>query len=97
MVSFPRRNEILKVLSSNESMEEVILFGSRAKGSFRKNSDIDLAVKTSEELSFREKRKLREKVDEAAGIYSVDLLFWDEISEEMREQVEREGVWVWKR
>jgi len=97
MVSFPRRNEILKVLSSNESMEEVILFGSRAKGSFRKNSDIDLAVKTSGELSFREKRKLREKVDEAAGIYSVDLLFWDEISEEMREQVEREGVLVWKR
>ena len=97
MADFPHREEILRALSSNDRVEEVILFGSRVKGSFRKNSDVDLAVKTAGELPFREKRKLREKVDEAAGIYSVDLLFWDEISEEMREQVEREGVRVWKR
>ena len=36
---------------------KIILFGSRARGDHRKNSDIDIAVDL--ELPFREKRKLK--------------------------------------
>ena len=45
--------------------EKIILFGSRARGDYRKNSDIDIAVDIN--LSFREKRKLKEKIDLISG------------------------------
>ena len=53
--------------------KKIILFGSRARGDYRKNSDIDIAVDL--DLSFREKRKLKEKIDLISGLYSVDLIF----------------------
>ena len=68
----------------------VYLFGSRARGDNLKNSDIDIAVDI--DMSFREKRKLKEKIDKAAGLYSVDLVFFDEMSEEFKNKVLKEGI-----
>lgn len=52
--------------------KKVILYGSRAKGTANKHSDIDIAV--AEEDNFDE---LVEKVDELPTLYSVDLLNLD--------------------
>ena len=69
--------------------KKIILFGSRARGDYRKNSDIDIAVDIN--LSFREKRKLKEKIDLISGIYSVDLIFLDEVDENFKNKVLKEG------
>ena len=69
--------------------KKIILFGSRSRGNYRKNSDIDIAVDIS--LSFREKRKLKEKVDLIAGLYSMDLIFFDEIDNSFKEKLLKEG------
>ena len=69
--------------------KKIILFGSRSRGNYRKNSDIDIAVDIS--LSFREKRKLKEKVDLIAGLYSVDLVFLDEVDNSFKEKLFKEG------
>ena len=71
-------------------VKRVILFGSRARGDNLRNSDIDIAV--DGDFSFREKRKIIEKIDEVAGIYSVDLVFFDDMSDEFREKVLKEGI-----
>ncbi len=68
---------------------EVYLFGSRARGDNLKNSDIDIAINVN--LSFREKRKLKEKIDKLAGIYSVDLVFLDEINNDLKSKILKEG------
>ncbi len=68
----------------------VYLFGSRARGDNLKNSDIDIAVDI--DMNFRGKRKLKERVDRAAGLYSVDLVFFDEMSEEFKDKVLKEGI-----
>ena len=52
--------------------EEVILYGSRAKGTARERSDIDIAVSAVEDFD-----KLVEKVEELPTLYSVDLLNMD--------------------
>ena len=70
--------------------KKILLFGSRARGDNLKNSDIDIAVDLH--LDFREKRKLKDKIDEIAGIYSVDLVFFDEMSEEFKKKVLKEGI-----
>jgi predicted nucleotidyltransferase len=68
----------------------VYLFGSRARGDNLETSDIDIAVDI--DLSFRKKRKLKEKIDKAAGLYSVDVVFFDEMSEEFKKKVLNEGI-----
>ena len=69
--------------------KKIILFGSRARGDYRKNSDIDIAVDL--DLSFREKRKLKEKIDLISGLYSVDLIFLNEVEESFKNKILKEG------
>ena len=69
--------------------KSIILFGSRARGDFSKHSDIDIAIDL--DLSFREKRKLKEKIDAISGLYSVDLIFLDEAQNDFKEKILREG------
>ena len=69
--------------------KSIYLFGSRARGDNLKTSDIDIAVDLK--LDFREKRKLKEKIDKVAGLYSVDLVFFDEMSKKFKEKVIKEG------
>lgn len=75
--------------------KKIILFGSRAKGCYKKQSDIDIAVDLN--LSFREKRKLKEKIDEISGLYSIDLIFLDEIKEDFKDIILREGVILYEK
>ena len=69
--------------------KKIFLFGSRARGDYRKNSDIDIAVDL--DLSFRDKRKLKEKIDIISGIYSVDLIFLNNVEENFRNKILKEG------
>ena len=74
--------------------KKVILFGSRSRGDNLKNSDIDIAVDI--DLSFREKRKLKEKLDLIAGLYKVDLVFFDEMIEDFKKHILKEGKVLWQ-
>jgi len=74
----PHEKEILSEIINTCNPKAVILFGSRAKGNSYKGSDIDLAVKGGKKLSFRERRKLKEKIENLARLYTVDLLFYEE-------------------
>ena len=53
-------------------VKEVILYGSRAKGTARERSDIDIAVSGAENFDI-----LVEKVEELPTLYSVDLVTMD--------------------
>ena len=88
-----RKIELIANELKKYNPKKILLFGSRARGDNLKNSDIDIAVDLH--LDFREKRKLKEKIDEIAGIYSVDLVFFDEMSEEFKKKVLKEGIELW--
>ena len=51
---------------------EVVLFGSRAKGTARERSDIDLAVKGVSAFD-----ELREKIEDIDTLYTIDLVNLD--------------------
>jgi uncharacterized protein len=44
-LSYETINKINSVFASHPEVEEVILFGSRAKGTYREGSDIDITLK----------------------------------------------------
>ena len=74
--------------------KKIIFFGSRSRGDYKKNSDIDIAVDLK--LFFRNKRKLRDKIDTLAGLYSVDLIFLDEIENDFKEKLLKEGKIIYE-
>ena len=80
--------KIVKFLKEKE-IKNIYLFGSRARGDYKINSDIDIAILGK--FNYRQKRKLKEKIDEIAGIYSVDLIFLDDTENSFKEKILKEG------
>ena len=77
---------------------KIILFGSRAKGTAVRGSDIDIAVEGVPRLSVREERYLKEKIDEVSGLLSVDILFLDYMGDEAIKKVVKEtGVVLYEK
>lgn len=76
---------IVKNILDNEQIEDVYVFGSRAKGNAKKLSDLDLLIKkpTSREQISR----LSTAFDESDLPYKVDIVIWDEISDNFKENI----------
>jgi predicted nucleotidyltransferase len=88
--------EILTVFRENSHVEEVILFGSRAKGTYRPGSDIDLALK-GKDLTFQEFIKLLIKLDELEILYKIDAINYQTIkSQALLDHISWVGVCLLK-
>jgi predicted nucleotidyltransferase len=86
-------DNIIDKISKDKSVQRVLLFGSRARGDNRSNSDIDLAVYADNGIS----GNLFDAVDEAAGVYKFDLIdMCSSINETLRKRIEEEGVIVFE-
>ncbi|NWG13829.1 MAG: nucleotidyltransferase domain-containing protein [Acidobacteria bacterium] len=67
------------------------LFGSWAKGTASRNSDIDVAVWPEEPIPRHVLSAIREALDESRVLYPVDLVDLSEAPARLRERVMREG------
>ena len=70
--------EKVKNLCVKYQAEEIILFGSRAKGTALERSDIDIAVSGVKEFG-----ALEEEIEEIPTLYTVDLLNMDTCRNEL--------------
>ena len=77
--------------------DKVILYGSRARGSAREDSDYDLAFVFPKDRHNRWVRFVVDLDDAAVTLLPVDLLDWNEASESLRERICREGVVLYER
>jgi len=68
----------------------VYLFGSLVKSRVHDRSDIDLLICGS--LSESQKREIALEIENLAAPYPVDVLFADEVSEQMRHAIMERGV-----
>ena len=67
------------------------VFGSRARGNYKNNSDIDIAV--MDNLNEKEKFNIRNDFDLLEILYMIDLVFIQEITKvELLKSIERDGV-----
>ena len=79
---------LLQYLVERLRPRRALLFGSWARGNVRPGWDIDLAVEGVIPIPFRGERKLKERLDELAGLYSLDLLFLARTDDDFRRLVE---------
>ncbi len=88
---------ILDILSANERVDRVILFGSRAMQTHTPASDVDLAL-YGDELTLTDQFRMAAAIDELPIIQRVDLLLYSTIeNEKLKEHIRAHGVEWFKR
>jgi len=88
---------IQKVFETDSKIDEVIVFGSRAKGNYKEGSDIDLAIK-GRNINLDEILSLSRKLDELNLPYKIDLINYATISDkDVIEHIDRVGIVFYER
>jgi predicted nucleotidyltransferase len=78
------------VFATHPSIEQVILFGSRAQGNHKRTSDIDLAL--TGPIDFSELGTISWELDDLLLPWEIDLLHFDRITnQDLREHIARVG------
>ena len=88
---------LISELKNNNNILEIILFGSRAKGTFSNGSDIDIALK-GKELSLKDILDATCEVEKLLLPYKLDLVLYDRINEpDLVDHIDRVGVSLFRR
>ena len=89
--------DIISVIEDNENVEEAILFGSRAKGNYKKASDIDIAL-VGKAIGLEDILDISIRMDDLYLPYKFDFLNYYHIKEEkLIEHIKRVGIRLFKK
>ena len=89
--------EICSVLAGHSAVERAILYGSRAKGNFKRGSDIDLTLVGSG-VVYRDLLEIMDELDDLLLPYTIDLSILHLIDHAgLREHIERVGKEFYRR
>jgi predicted nucleotidyltransferase len=78
------------VFACYPQVERVLIYGSRAKGNYRKGSDIDLTILG--DLDYRSWMKLENQLDDLLLPYKMDISLYHQINHpELQEHIQRVG------
>lgn len=88
-------NELIEYFKTKPEIEQVKIFGSRAKGTYRNGSDIDFAIWTDEHKYFS---RFLGELDDLPTPYTFDLIDYKTLSHEgIKNSIDRDGVIFYKR
>ena len=88
-------SKITSLLRSTAGVEKARIFGSRALGTFRAGSDIDIAV-TAPSMDHTEFLRLATSLDDLMLPYKIDLIIMHHIDNApLTEHIESVGISLW--
>jgi len=88
---------INSIFANYEKVEEVVLYGSRAKGNYKSGSDVDLALK-GKKLNLKLLNKICLDLDDLLLPYTLDLSIYHHIANpDLIKHIERVGKIFYKR
>ena len=83
---------LYSIFKKYPGIKQVILYGSRAKGKYRRGSDIDLALKTDDTFSRTNLLRIAGDFDDSDLPYFVDVSIYDKISNpDLKTHIDRVG------
>lgn len=83
--------KICSVFEKHPEVEEVIIYGSRAKGNFKEGSDIDITLK-GKALTNEIKSKIYWEIEDLNTPYLFDISIYDQLnSPDLEEHINRIG------
>lgn len=88
--------DIKNILKKYPEVEKAVIFGSRARGDYRKGSDIDITL-FGEKLTNSINTKIFYEIEDLYLIYKIDLINFNTLNEEeqLRENILDEGVEIY--
>ncbi len=90
--------EIIGVIRQFSVVNEAVIFGSRAKGNYKKGSDIDIAIK-GKEIRGNDVASLADLLNEESALpYYFDIVHYEGITEkELSQHIDRVGKTIYLR
>ena len=87
---------IVQVLSKFPEIEKALIFGSRAKGTHKAGSDVDIAI-VGESITFDIISKVRFQLEEESPMpYFFDIVDYTHLEHlELKEHIDRVGKTIW--
>lgn len=82
--------ELLIVQKIMQKYPKTVIFGSRAKGSSKKFSDLDVCIK--DDISSYEHELLKEAFDESSLLFTVDLVLYRRCDDVFKEIIDSQGI-----
>ncbi len=82
--------EIIHILKEQFNCDAIILFGSYARGDQRKDSDVDIAIKSNENITKKQLFEMTEKLEQILK-KDVDLIDLNTISDSFRYEILMNG------
>ncbi len=90
-------SKIRSIFADTPAVEQVIIYGSRAKGDYRPASDIDLTIIGSA-MKWEDLQAIELKIDDLLLPYKTDLSLYDQIdNENLIEHIKRAGKVFYER
>ncbi len=90
-------NKLNSVFTNYPELEEVVIYGSRAKGNYREGSDIDITLKGSR-LTDEIRSKISWDIDDLNTPYLLDISIFDKLnSPGLEEHINRVGQVFYKK
>ena len=93
-INYASYEEMINLFKSFDSLDEVYIFGSRARGDYKEGSDIDLAIKVKDDIKLR----LLNKLEDIRFILKFDVVDINNIgNEKLLENIKNEGILIYKK
>ena len=90
-------DRLREVFAKNPRIEKAVLYGSRAKGTHRPFSDVDITL-TGSELSTKDLADLMNAIDDLLLPYMFDISLFSKLkSPELLDHISRRGIVVYER
>jgi len=89
--------KLVSVFEMHSSIESVLIYGSRAKGTYKHGSDIDITIKGAL-LSFSELMQVEDEIDDLYLPYQVDLSQYEALENgDLLDHINRVGVTLYSK
>lgn len=90
-------DEMTAIFSQCKNLEKVILYGSRAKGNYKKFSDVDITLE-GDNLTLADLFQIQDLLYESDLPYMYDVSIFSSITNpDLIDHIRRRGVVIWER
>ena len=85
-------NTLNSIFQKYSGINQVVLYGSRAKGNFKTGSDIDLTIKTDESFTHDDLLDIMNDFDDSDMPYFVDVSIYEKLTNpDLKAHIDRVG------
>jgi len=90
-------DEMTAIFSKCDNLEKVILYGSRAKGNYKKFSDVDITLE-GDNLTLADLFQIQDLLYESDLPYMYDVSIFSSITNpDLIDHIRRRGIVIWER